>query len=281
LKGHIMRFRIPRRIPRRVALAAGALALLGATTAPAVAMATDKGPSATSASVKPTVVLVHGAWADSSSWSSVIEQLRADGYPVRAIANPLQGLTSDSAYVSSYLATIDGPVVLVGHSYGGAVITNSAASDPDVKALVYIAGFIPAKGETVGDLAAQSAQSTPAIPLVSTTVPDGTDVSIDPDHFRDVFAGDLDKTTAADLAAIQRPANTKAVTDPSTQEAYRTIPSWSLITRQDHAIAPNLQRTMSQHAGAHTEEVDASHAVMISHPGAVTHIIEDAASSTR
>ncbi|MGW1468991.1 alpha/beta fold hydrolase [Streptomyces sp. NPDC002308] len=262
------------RIPRRVALAVGALTLLGATTAPGVALATDKGPS----SAKPTVVLVHGAWADSSSWSSVIERLRKDGYPVRALANPLQGLTSDTAYVSSYLSTIKGPVVLVGHSYGGAVITNSAASDPGVKALVYIAGFIPAKGETVGDLAAQS---TPAIPLVPTTVPGGTDVSIDPDHFREVFAGDVDRTTAADLAAVQRPANTKAVTDASTQEAFRTIPSWSLITRQDHAIAPDLQRSMSQRAGAHTEEVNASHAVMVSRPAAVTRIIEDAARSTR
>jgi pimeloyl-ACP methyl ester carboxylesterase len=271
-----MRFRV--RVPRRVALAAGALTLLAATTAPGVAMATDKGSSSRSASVKPTVVLVHGAWADSSSWSRVMERLRTDGYPVRAIANPLQGLTSDTAYVSSYLSTIEGPVVLVGHSYGGAVITNSAASDPDVKALVYIAGFIPAKGETVGDLAAQS---SPAVPLVSIAVPDGTDVSIAPDHFREVFAGDVDQTMAADLAAVQRPANTRAVTDASVQEAFRTIPSWSLITRQDHAIAPALQRTMSRRAGAHTEEVDASHAVMISHPATVTHIIEDAARHTR
>jgi pimeloyl-ACP methyl ester carboxylesterase len=208
----------------------------------------------------------------------VIERLREDGYPVRAIANPLQGLTSDSAYVSSYLSTIDGPVVLVGHSYGGTVITNAAASDPDVKALVYIAGFIPTQGETVGDLAAKT---SPSIPLVSTTVPDGTDVSIDPDHFREVFAGDVDKTTAADLAVVQRPANTRALTDASVQEAFRTIPSWDLITRQDHAIAPDVQRSMAKRAGAHTEEVDASHAVMISRPGKVTHVIEDAARSTR
>ncbi|MET9773995.1 alpha/beta hydrolase [Streptomyces sp. NPDC006367] len=262
------------RVPRRIALAAGALTLLGVTTAPGAALATGRGPSEASAPVKPTVVLVHGAWADSSSWSRVLERLRKDGYPVRAIANPLQGLTSDTAYVSSYLSTIKGPVVLVGHSYGGAVITNSAASDPDVKALVYIAGFIPVKGETVGDLAARSSTS---IPLVSTAVPDGTDVSIDPDHFREVFAGDVDKTTAAVLAATQRPANTKAVTDASAREAFRTIPAWSLITRQDRAIAPAVQRSMSQRAGAHIEEVDASHAVMISRPATVTRIIEEAA----
>jgi pimeloyl-ACP methyl ester carboxylesterase len=262
------------RLSRRVALVAGALTLLGAATAPAVAT----GKTDQTASPKPTVVLVHGAWADSSSWSSVMERLRTDGYPVRAIANPLQGLTSDTAYVSSYLSSIHGPVVLVGHSYGGAVITNTAASDPDVKALVYVAGFIPAKGESVGDLAAQS---TPPIPLVSTQVPGGTEVSIDPDHFRETFAGDVDKTTAADMAAAQRPANTKAVSDASVEEAYRTIPSWSLITRQDHAIAPALQLSMSKRAHAHIEEVDSSHAVMVSHPGAVTKVIEDAACGTR
>ena len=262
------------RISRRVALAAGALALLGATTAPAVATSNSEQPT----SPKPTVVLVHGAWADSSSWSPVMERLRKDGYPVRAIANPLQGLTSDTAYVSSYLSAIDGPVVLVGHSYGGAVITNVAASDPDVKALVYIAGFIPAKGETVGELAAKS---SPPIPLVSTDVPGGAEVSIDPDHFREAFAGDVDRTTAANLAAAQRPANTKAVSDASVAEAYRNIPSWSLITRQDKAIAPDLQRFMSKRAHAHTEEVNASHAVMISRPGAVTKVIEEAAHSTR
>ncbi|MGW0167819.1 alpha/beta fold hydrolase [Streptomyces sp. NPDC003343] len=270
-----MRIRV--RVPRRVALAVGALTLLGVTTAPGVAMATDGGSSSASTSPKPTIVLVHGAWADSSSWSSVLERLRKDGYPVRAIANPLQGLTSDTAYVSSYLSTIKGPMVLVGHSYGGAVITNSAASDPDVRALVYIAGFIPAKGETVGDLAKRS----PDLPLVQTDVPGGQEVSINPDRFREVFAGDVDKTTAADLAAVQRPANIKAVVEASAQEAFRSIPSWDLITRQDHAIAPDAQRFMAKRAGAHTEEVNASHAVMISHPATVTHIIEEAARSTR
>ncbi|MGQ5652904.1 alpha/beta fold hydrolase [Streptomyces sp. EKR5.2] len=269
--------RIRARVPRRVALAVGALTLLGVTTAPGVAMATDGGSSSASTSPKPTIVLVHGAWADSSSWSSVLERLRKDGYPVRAIANPLQGLTSDTAYVSSYLSTIKGPMVLVGHSYGGAVITNSAASDPDVRALVYIAGFIPAKGETVGDLAKRS----PDLPLVQTDVPGGQEVSINPDRFREVFAGDVDKTTAADLAAVQRPANIKAVVEASALEAFRSIPSWDLITRQDHAIAPDAQRFMAKRAGAHTEEVNASHAVMISHPATVTHIIEEAARGTR
>jgi pimeloyl-ACP methyl ester carboxylesterase len=263
------------RIPRRLALAAGALALLGAATAPGVATASAERPAA---APKPTVVLVHGAWADSSSWSPVMERLRKDGYKVRALANPLQGLQGDTAYVSSYLATIDGPVVLVGHSYGGAVITNAAASDPDIKALVYIAGFIPVKGETVGDLAARS---TPPVPLVYTQVPDGTDVSIDPAKFRETFAGDLDRTTAEDLAATQRPANSKAVTEPGTAEAFRTVPSYSLVTTKDHAINPDLQRFMSRRAGAHIDEVAASHAVMLSRPGKVTDVIEKAARATR
>lgn len=253
------------------------LAILGASALALFASTTLSAASATETSYKipkPTIVLVHGAWADSSSWTPVIERLRHDGYSVRAIANPLQGLTSDTAYVTSYLATINGPKVLVGHSYGGAVITNAATAVPDVKSLVYIAGFIPIKGESVGDLAAKS---TPALPLVFTPVPGGTEVTIDPAQFRSAFAGDLDKTTAADLAITQRPANTNAVTDLSVTEGFRTIPSWALVTRQDHAIAPDLQRFMTTRAGARTTEVDASHAVMLSRPEAVTKIIEQAA----
>jgi pimeloyl-ACP methyl ester carboxylesterase len=262
-----MRFRFSR---RAAVVGATTLALLGAAAVPAIAMATGKDAD----SPKPTIVLVHGAWADSSSWAPVMELLRHDGYPVRGIANPLQGLTSDTAYVTSHLATIDGPKVLVGHSYGGAVITNAATAVPDVKSLVYIAGFIPAKGETIGELAAKS---TPALPLISTHVPGGAEVTIDPNQFRDAFAGDLDKTTAANLATAQRPANTNAVTDASAVEGYRTIPSWALVTRQDHAINPDVQRFMTTRSHARPTEVDASHAVMLSRPHAVTEIIEKAA----
>jgi pimeloyl-ACP methyl ester carboxylesterase len=222
----------------------------------------------------PTIVLVHGAWADSSSWSPVIDRLRDARYPVRAVANPLQGLTTDTAYATSYLGTIDGPKVLVGHSYGGAIITNAATAVPEVKSLVYIAGFIPAKGETIGELAAKS---TPALPLVSTQVPHGTEVIIDPVQFREAFAGDLDPATAADLAITQRPANTKAVTDASAVEGYLSIPAWDLLTTQDHAIDPDLQRFMATRARARITEVTSSHAVMLSHPDAVAAIIEQAA----
>jgi pimeloyl-ACP methyl ester carboxylesterase len=273
------------RTPHRFVLAASTLAVLVGVAAPAIAFAADgdasssatsKATTSTTAFVKPTVVLVHGAWADSSGWSKVIENLRHDGYPVVAIANPLQGLTSDSAYLDSYLAAIHGPVVLVGHSYGGAVISNSAP-DPDVKALVYVAGFIPAKGESVGDLAAKS----PSFPLITTVVPGGAEVAIDPAHFQEVFANDVDKTTAADEAATQRPANTNAVTQIATNQEFRSIPSWDLVTTEDHAISPTVQRFMADRAGAHVQEVKSGHDVMISHPRAVTKIIETAATSTR
>ncbi|WP_371402603.1 alpha/beta hydrolase [Kribbella sp. NBC_00662] len=258
---------MPYRFSRLAVAAATALALLAATV-PSLAWAAGTSDS------KPTIVLVHGAWADSSSWTPVIDRLRRDGYPVRALANPLQGLTSDTAYVTSYLSTIDGPKVLVGHSYGGAVITNTATAVLDVKSLVYIAGFIPAAGETIGELAARS---TPPLPLIATQVSGGTEVSLDPAQFRTAFAADLDATVAADLAVTQRPANTKAVTDASVAEGFRTIPSWDLVTRQDHAISPDLQRFMATRAHARVTEVDASHAVMLSRPGDVTKIIEQAA----
>jgi pimeloyl-ACP methyl ester carboxylesterase len=231
---------------------------------------------ATGQPVKPTIVLVHGAWADSSSWALVIKRLRAGGYPVHAIANPLQGLVSDTAYLSSYLATIEGPVVLAGHSYGGAVITNVDASAFDIKSLVYVAGFIPVKGETVGQLAAQS---SPPLPLVSVDVPGGAEVAIDPAGFREAFAGDVDDETAAELAIVQRPANVKAVSQAVVNEAFRAAPSWVLITRQDRAISHDLQQFMAGRTEAHITELDASHAVMISHPTAVADLIEQAASS--
>ncbi|MCD9198222.1 alpha/beta hydrolase [Aeromicrobium wangtongii] len=222
----------------------------------------------------PTIVLVHGAWADSSSWSPVVERLRGDGYDIRSIANPLQGLDADTAYLSSHLATIDGPIVLVGHSYGGAVISNIDTSAFDIRSLVYIAAFIPLKDETVGQLAAQS---TPALPLIPVQVPDGTEVTIDQTAFAAAFAGDLDQNTAANLAVAQRPANVKAVSEPSVNEAFRSIPSWALITRQDQAIAYDLQRLMVDRTDADVTEVDASHAVMLSRPDAVADLIKQAA----
>ncbi len=235
----------------------------------------------------PTVVLVHGAWADSSSWDGVIDRLRQAGYPVVAAADPLEGVAQDSAAVASLLRSIKGPVILVGHSYGGAVITNAAAGNPNVKALVYIAAFAPDKGESVGDLIARPvAHPIAALPLVSYPVVNAggttdTDFIIDPAQYRQVFAGDVNPALAADMAATQRPAASGAVAEDTTQAAWRTIPSWYLVARQDHAIAPDLERFMAARAHAHTVEANGSHSIMVSHPDTVAHLIETAARSTR
>jgi pimeloyl-ACP methyl ester carboxylesterase len=236
---------------------------------------------------KPTVVLVHGAWADSSSWDGVIDRLRRAGYPVVAAADPLQGLDQDSAVVASLLRSITGPIVLVGHSYGGAVITNAAAGNANVKALVYIAAFAPDEGESVGDLLFRPvAHPIPGLPLISYPVQNAngttdTDSIIDPAQFRQVFAGDVNPTLAADMAATQRPAASGAVTESSPQAAWHTIPSWYLVAKQDHALAPDLERYMAARAHAHTVEADGSHSVMVSHPNTVAHLIETAAWTTR
>lgn len=255
-----------------------------AVTPPAT---TPVAPAGMAVAVKPTVVLVHGAWADSSSWDGVIDRLRRAGYPVVAAANPLQGLDQDSAAVASLLRTITGPIVLVGHSYGGAVITNAAAGNANVKALVYIAAFAPDEDESVGDLThMQVAHPIPDLPLHFYPVQNAngttdTDVIIDPAQFRQVFAGDVNPTLAADMAATQRPAASGAVTEPSRQAAWHTIPSWYLVAKQDRAIAPDLERYMAARAHAHTVEADGSHSVMVSHPNTVAHLIETAAWSTR
>ncbi|GAA2478048.1 alpha/beta fold hydrolase [Winogradskya humida] len=263
-------------LTRRTAIAGAAVAAL-ATTAVTVAMPAEAGSHH---APKPTIVLVHGAFADSSSWNGVIERLRRDGYPVRAVANPLRGVANDATYVKNTLATISGPVVLVGHSYGGAVITNAAAGEPDVKSLVYIAAFAPATGESLAGLGERPVDH-PIDPLPLLTVPtpetQGADLYVDPAQFRAAFAADVDRNEAADMAVAQRPIAAAAFGEPSAAEAWKSIPSWTLITKQDKAINPELQRFMATRAKAHTTEVNASHAVMVSHPDAVTRVIEQAA----
>ncbi len=244
-------------------------------------------PATTPSAVKPTVVLVHGAWADSSSWDGVIDRLRRAGYPVVAAADPLEGVAQDSAAVASLLRSIPGPIVLVGHSYGGAVITNAAAGNANVKALVYIAAFAPDEGESVNDLIHMKvAHPLPDLPVVPYPVQNAngttdTNVIIDRAKFRQVFAGDVNPTIAAEMAATQRPAASGAVTEPSPHAAWHTIPSWYLVAKQDQALAPDVERFMAARAHAHTVEADGSHAVMVSHPDTVTHLIETAARSTR
>jgi len=232
-----------------------------------------------------TIVLVHGAFADSSSWSGSIPALRAAGYRVLAVANPLRGLDHDAAYLRSVLAAVDGPVVLVGHSYGGSVMTVAADGDPKVTALVYVASFLPEVGESTGELAAKfpGARLGEALEPFPAPTPDGgtgDDLYIRQEEFRAVFAADVPAETAALMAATQRPIIGQALADTSSAAAWRSIPSWSLIARQDLAIPLASERFMAERAGATTVEIDASHAVSVSQPDAVTEIVLDAARAT-
>ncbi|MEV4905694.1 alpha/beta hydrolase [Streptomyces albidoflavus] len=284
----------PSRRSRRAALTIAGATALAAIAAPALAAGvsgdgktTTSAVSTPSSAAKPTVLLVHGAWADSSSWSPVIDRLQGQGYPVQAIANPLRGLSSDAAYLKSRIKSIEGPVVLVGHSYGGSVISEAAAREPNVKALVYVAAFAPAAGESTGTLAAKDPGSH-ATPDVLNPVPfdlgngtDGTDIYIKPDKYRDVFAASLPQKRANSLAAVQRPINAAALEETATDAAWKELPSWYLVTRQDHALPPATQRFMAKRAHAHTAEVSAPHAVMLTRPDAVTDLIRHAATATR
>lgn len=269
---------------RRSALVAVSLAAAAAFCVPAADAASHSEPVA---GPKPTVVFVHGAFADSAGWYGTMDRLREDGYPVRAASNPLRGLTSDSAYVRAFLDSIDGPIILVGHSYGGGVISEAAAGDPNVKALVYVAALAPDTGETIADLTARPvAHPAPALPLqqVAYTEPDGTagiDLYIDPAKFRESFAADVSPAQAADMADAQQPASSETTTEPATAAAWHSIPSWYLVAKQDHAISPDLERWMARRAGAHTVEVNGSHAVMVSHPAAVQKLVEQADRGTR
>ena len=235
---------------------------------------------------KPTVVLVHGAFADSSSWNGVIKKLKEDGYPVVAVANPLRSLSGDAAYVKDLLAGIDGPVVLVGHSYGGAVISNAAHGSDNVKALVYAAAFLPDKGENANELASKFEGSTlgQALRPVPITRPDGSqdvDLYIDQTVFHHQFAADVPAGIAETMAVTQRPATGTALNEGASEPAWRTIPSWSLVATDDLNIPRELQIYMAERARAHVEEVRSSHAVTVSRPDAVTRVIEQAAESVR
>ncbi|MFY1669884.1 alpha/beta fold hydrolase [Plantactinospora sp. WMMB334] len=230
---------------------------------------------------KPTVVLVHGAFADSSSWNGVVRRLRRDGYPVVAVANPLRGLRSDAEYLRSVLDSIDGPIVLAGHSYGGSVMSEAADGHPDVRALVYIASFSLDKGESTAELAARfpGGQLGPALNPVPFPLPGGdtgTDLYITQDEFRRVFAADVPRDVAELMAATQRPIAATALEDRATRAAWRSIPSWTMVTTQDLAIPADSMRFMAKRAGSYTVEIDASHAVTVSEPGAVADLIDRA-----
>lgn len=234
---------------------------------------------------KPTIVLVHGAWADTSSWDGVIQRLQADGYTVYAPPNPLQGLAYDPAYLADFLHTISGPIVLVGHSYGGAVITNAATGDPQVKALVYVDAFAPAQGQTLAELLAAYPGSCAAPANLNVVpfpgAPSGVgDAYIKQSVFPSCMANGLPATEAHVLAATQLPLATIALTQQTGVPAWRTIPSWAVVGTADHAIPLALQLAMANTAHAHITRVDAPHLSMISDPGTVTNVILQAVRAT-
>ncbi|MEP9364144.1 alpha/beta hydrolase [Nocardioides sp. CN2-186] len=273
---------------RRTAPVVALLLVLGSLVG-AFAPAEAHQPAAAQSATKPTIVLVHGAFADAAGWSQEVELLQAAGYPVIAPANPLRGLTADADYIRSVLATIDGPVVLVGHSYGGAVITNAARGADNVAALVYLAAFIPDEGTSVatsydpvtypGSLLGQDSLVVRPVPNPSAPGGQDADLYIRSDLFRKIFAGDQTAKTAAMMAATQRPLSAFAFTEPSGEPAWKTLPSWDLVTTQDRAISPGGQKFMASRAGAHVRTIASAHDVMVSHPKAVVALITKAAAS--
>jgi pimeloyl-ACP methyl ester carboxylesterase len=234
---------------------------------------------------KPTIVLVHGAWADASSWSKVITALQAAGHDCVAIPNTLRGVQADAAVVRNYLDTIEGDVVLVAHSYGGFVVTNAATGAANVKALVYVDAFIPDEGQpavalTGPESALASAATNPMASFKLVPIPGAPanvlDTYLLPSTVRDSFAQDLSPTEQALIHATQRPASLAGLAEPSGPPAWKDIPAWALIGKQDRIISPSSQRAMAEHAGARVTEIDASHVSMVSHPDAVVQVIEQA-----
>jgi pimeloyl-ACP methyl ester carboxylesterase len=235
-------------------------------------------------SPKPTIVLVHGAWADASNWTQVVIRLQREGYKVFAIANPLRTLSGDAASVRGFLQTIKGPIVLVGHSYGGAVITNAAAGLSNVKALVYVNAFAPDEGESAIALAGpDSALSVPDPTTVFNFVPEtlpptgDTDLYLKKSTVFDYFAIGLSTTEKSVVAASQRPATLGALSEPSGPPAWRTIPSWYLIGAMDKIVPPGVEHAMAERAGSTVVEYGAGHLGLISDPRTVSRVIEQAA----
>jgi pimeloyl-ACP methyl ester carboxylesterase len=225
----------------------------------------------------PTIVLVHGAFGDASSWRPVYDRLVADGHTILAPPNPLRGLPYDASFTASVIDQLEGPVVLVGHSYGGAVITVAGSSDK-VAGLVYVAGVAPDEGESVNDLQRRfpSLAMGPLVRPISLS--DGSvEASIDPARFHDVFAADVPDADAAFMAISQRPVSATAFDDPATAAAWRTKPSWAVFGTADYPVAPELHRFSYDRAGSTVTEVEgASHFLMLSQPDIVASVIREA-----
>ena len=234
------------------------------------------------ASNSPTVVLVHGAFADGSSWNGVIERLQARGVQVSAPANPLRGISVDSTYTASVFEQTPGPVLAVGHSYGGAVITNAAARVDNVVGLVYVAAFAPEEGERLGDATATSKDAVLSSALIPRSYPSTdneealVEFMIDPARVHDVFAADLPEDLAALAGATQRPVAELAFSEPSGPPAWKDLPAWSVVALSDRAAGTDVVRSMAERADARITEIEGSHLIMISQPDTVTEVIMNA-----
>ena len=272
----------------RIAALTAAVAAAGLLVTVGIVGAAHASAGATSASgPKPSIVLIHGAWADSSSWDALVSQLQHDGYTVYVPPNPLLGISYDSAFIRDFLHTISGPIILVGHSYGGAVITNAATGDKQVKALVYVDAFAPAQGQTIGQLVAAHPGSCVLPPANVTAQPypgapaGAVDVYVKQDVFPSCMANGLPASEARVLAATQRPLSSIALTQKSGVPAWKTIPSWAVIGTADHAIPPAELLAMARHAHARITIIPgAPHLSMISNPGTVTRVILEAVHAT-
>jgi pimeloyl-ACP methyl ester carboxylesterase len=234
----------------------------------------------------PTVVLVHGAFADGSSWSGVIERLTTRGITTVAVANPLRGVSADSAYLASVLSQTPGPIILVGHSYGGALISNAATGNENVVALVFVAAFAPDEGEVLGQVEAGSKDSVLNSALIPRQYPtaDGgsaTEFFIDPAKARDAFAGDVSDQQAVLIAAVQRPVAELAFGEPSGPPAWKEKPCWAVVATGDKAAGTDVVRSMAERTGATITEVEGSHVIMISRPDVVADVIMEAVSTVR
>ena len=257
-------------------IAAGSAGVIGAQSSAPTARAAAPTTRAAAATAKPTVVLVHGAFADGTGWQHVIPLLERDGYNVIAAQIPLTSFSSDVETTKRVVDAQQGPVVLVGHSYGGAVITEAAASSPRVKALVYIAAFAPEAGEAIGAFG----EKYPA-PLGAALKPDAAGfLYVDRAKFRDVFARDVPETVARVMAAAQKPIIGNVFGATVTHASWKTIPSFYLVSQQDRALNPDLERFYAKRMGAKTVEVNSSHVSFVSQPAAVTKLIEQAATAT-
>jgi pimeloyl-ACP methyl ester carboxylesterase len=278
------------RLFRRGGVVAGLAALAGlAVVGSAAAAPPTPAASHHPSGPRPTIVLEHGAWANGASWNGVVRRLQADGYTVDVPPNPLMGLAFDPAYLADFLHTISGPIVLVGHSYGGAVITNAATGDKQVKALVYVDAFAPDQGQTIGQLVS-SVPGSCVVATDPTTIfnlatfpgaPAGVfDAYYKQNLFPACFANGLPLRQARVLAATQEPLSTIALGQQSGVPAWKTIPSWAVVGTADRVILPALQLAMARHAHAHITKVHAPHLSMISNPGVVTRVILKAVHAT-